>query len=391
MVVLAGAAVLGFGAFGRLLSEGFSDPSAGSTKAKAVLEQKFGGEPNIIFLVHARQGSVDSAAVTSDGERLTAALQHDHRLTGVTSYWPAKAPTLRSENGTDALILARVADDNADAILHDYKHVDTANATLRIGGDKGTDVGGQVGKDLAIAESIAVPITLILLLIAFGSAVAALLPLGIALIAILATFAELSALTHVTDISIFAINLTTALGLGLGIDYALLMVSRFREELAAGHDVAAAVARTTATAGRTIAFSALTVAAALSAMLVFPVYFLKSFAYAGVGVTLFAAAQRAHRASRSARRARPSGELRPHPRREPGAQPERSLLGTPRDVGHAPAADRRRAGDRRAAVLRRAAAARHVRHAGRSGAAQEHRHPPGRRRHPRTTSPPSPT
>ena len=288
-VVLVGAAVLGFGAFGRLLSEGFSDPSAGSTKAKAVLEQKFGGESNIIFLVHARRGSVDSAAVTSDGERLTAALKQDHRLTGVTSYWPAKAPTLRSENGTDALILARVVDDNADAILHDYKHVDTANATLRIGGDKGTDVGGQVGKDLAIAESIAVPITLILLLIAFGSAVAALLPLGIALIAILATFAELSALTHVTDISIFAINLTTALGLGLGIDYALLMVSRFREELAAGHDVAAAVARTTATAGRTIAFSALTVAAALSAMLVFPVYFLKSFAYAGVGVTIFAA------------------------------------------------------------------------------------------------------
>jgi RND superfamily putative drug exporter len=288
-VVVVGAAVLGFGAFGRLLDEGFSDPSAGSTKAKAVLEQKFGGESNIIFLVHARKGSVDGAAVTSDGERLTAVLKQDRRLSGVTSYWPGKTGTLRSEDGTDALILARVADGKADGVLHDYKHVDTANATLRIGGDKGTDVGAQVGKDLAIAESIAVPITLILLLIAFGSAVAALLPLGIGLIAILATFAELSVLTHVTDISIFAINLTTALGLGLGIDYALLMVSRFREELAAGHDVAAAVGRTTATAGRTIAFSALTVAAALSAMLVFPVYFLKSFAYAGVGVTIFAA------------------------------------------------------------------------------------------------------
>ncbi len=288
-VLVVGAAVLGFGAFGRLLSEGFADPSAGSTKAKTLLEAKFGGESNIIFLVHARTGTVDSAAVTSDGERLTAALERDHRMTGVTSYWPARVAALRSKDGTDALILARVISDNADGILHDYKHVDTAAATLRIGGDKGTDVGGQVGKHLAVAEGIAVPVTLILLLLAFGSAVAALLPLSVGVIAIFATFAELDILTHVTDVSIFAINLTTALGLGLGIDYALLMVSRFREELAAGHDVPTAVARTTATAGRTIAFSALTVAAALSAMLVFPVYFLKSFAYAGVGVTIFAA------------------------------------------------------------------------------------------------------
>ena len=106
------------------------------------------------------------------------------------------------------------------------------------------------------------------------SVVAAMLPLGIAVLAIFGTLAELSVLTHVTSVSIFAINLTTALGLGLGIDYALLMVSRFREELANGVDVPEAVARTTATAGRTIAFSALTVAAALSAMLVFPVYLL---------------------------------------------------------------------------------------------------------------------
>ena len=126
-------------------------------------------------------------------------------------------------------------------------------------------------------------------MLAFGSVVAALLPLSVGLLAILATFAELDLLTRVTSVSIFAINLTTALGLGLGIDYALLMVSRFREELAGGISVEDAVVRTVATAGRTIAFSALTVAAALSAMLVFPVYFLRSFAYAGVAVTLFAA------------------------------------------------------------------------------------------------------
>jgi RND superfamily putative drug exporter len=287
LIGVAVAAVLGAGSFGRLLSEGFDDPSAGATKAATLLDQKFGGEPNIIFLVHARSGTVDSAAVTADGKRLTQALTADRRLTGVTSYFTAKPATLRSKDGADALILARVGD--AEGVLKDYAHVDTAAATLRIGGDKGTDVGAQVGKDLAVAEAIAVPITLILLVIAFGCLTAALLPLAVALIAILGTFAELFLLTHVTDISIFAINLTTAAGLGLGIDYALLMVSRFREELASGAEVADAVVRTVATAGRTIAFSALTVAAALSAMLVFPVYFLKSFAYAGVGVTFFAA------------------------------------------------------------------------------------------------------
>jgi RND superfamily putative drug exporter len=287
-ILVAVSAVLGAGAFGRLLDEGFDDPASASSQAKVLLDQDFGGESNIIFLVHARTGTVDGAAA-ADGQALTRALTNDARLAGVNSYWPGHPGALRSRDGSDALILARVDDSNVSGVLHDYRHVDTSAATLRIGGAQGTDVGGQVGKDLALAEGIAVPITLILLVIAFGSMVAALLPLGIALIAIFGTFAELSLLTHVTSVSIFAVNLTTALGLGLGIDYALLIVSRFREELASGIDIGEAVARTTATAGRTIAFSALSVAAALSAMLVFPVYFLKSFAYAGVGVTAFAA------------------------------------------------------------------------------------------------------
>ena len=147
----------------------------------------------------------------------------------------------------------------------------------------------QVAKDLAVAEAIAVPLILILLVIAFGSVVAALLPLVIGLIAIVGTFAELYVLGSLTDVSVFAINLTTALGLGLGIDYALLMISRFREQLAEGADVPDAVRHTVRTAGRTITFSAATVAVALSALLVFPQYFLRSFAYAGIGVVVIAA------------------------------------------------------------------------------------------------------
>jgi RND superfamily putative drug exporter len=296
VVALVISAVLGVGAFGRLLSGGFDDPASASSQAKVLLDQKFGGEPNMIFLVHARTGTVDGSAVTATGQALARRLSADARLRGVTSYWTAHTTGLRSRDGTDALILSNVigdqptADKNAKALLSDYAHLDDSTATVRIGGALGTDVGSQVGKDLAVAESIAVPITMILMIIVFGSLVAALLPLAIGVLAIFATFAELDLLTHVTSVSVFAINLATALGLGLGMDYALLMVSRFREELAKGAEVDDAVARTMATAGRTIAFSALAVAAALSAMLVFPVYFLKSFAYAGVGVTIFSAA-----------------------------------------------------------------------------------------------------
>ncbi len=295
LVVLAISAVLGVGVFGRLLGGGFDDPSSASSRATALLDQKFGGEPDMIFLVHARTGTVDGAAAAASGNALASKLGKDPRLTRVTSYWTTQNPGLRSKDSSDALILTRVAGNDtqaaktATALLADYAHLNNSVVTVRIGGALGTDITTQVTKDLAVAESIAVPLTLLLLILAFGSLVAALLPLSVGLLAILATFAELDLLTRVTSVSVFAINLTTALGLGLGIDYALLMVSRFREELASGADVGEAVARTVATAGRTIAFSALTVAAALSAMLVFPVYFLRSFAYAGVGVTVFAA------------------------------------------------------------------------------------------------------
>jgi putative drug exporter of the RND superfamily len=296
LVAVAIFAALGIGAFSRLLSAGFDDPASPSSQAKVLLDQKFGGEPDMIFLVHARHGSVDGSAVAASGQALVRRLSADPRLTGVVSYWAGRPPSLRSLDGTDALILARVVgDDNtaaksATALLSHYAHLNDSSVTVQIGGALGTDIGGQVGKDLAVAEGIAVPVTMLLLIVAFGTLVSALLPFVVSLVAILGTFAELNLLTHLTSVSVFAINLTTALGLGLGIDYALLMVSRFREELAGGADIGEAVARTTATAGRTIAFSALTVATALAALLVFPVYFLKSFAYAGVGVTLLSAA-----------------------------------------------------------------------------------------------------
>ena len=147
-----------------------------------------------------------------------------------------------------------------------------------------------IQEDLLRAELIALPVTLVLLVMVFGSAIAALLPLGVGIVAILGTNAVLRGITEFADVSVFAQNLTTALGLGLAIDYALFIVRRFREELAAGAEVREAVGTTLRTAGRTVLFSALTVAVSLAAMLVFPQYFLRSFAYAGIAVVLLAAA-----------------------------------------------------------------------------------------------------
>ncbi len=283
--------VLGAGAFGVLKSGGFSDPSADSTRAQQLLDQRFGGGPDLVLLVSPRSGTVDDPAVARAGSQVVAGLSAEPGVTGVLSYWTAHVPTLRAADGRSALVLAHVGDDDRAATLIKRHAVDTSLLTVRAGGGAavGGDIGRQVTGDLALAEAIAVPITLILLVLAFGSVVAALLPLVVGLLAVLATFAELAVLGRITDVSIFAINLTTALGLGLGIDYALLVVSRFREELAGGSPVAAAVVRTVETAGRTIAFSAATVMAALAALLVFPLFFLRSFAYAGIGVVAVAA------------------------------------------------------------------------------------------------------
>jgi len=151
-----------------------------------------------------------------------------------------------------------------------------------------SEVGSTIEKDLQRAESIAIPITMLLMLLVFGALVASGLPAVIGAVAVLGSFLALFLTTQVTSVSIFAINLVTALGIGLGIDYALFIVTRFREELARGRDPHEAVIRTVATAGRTVVFSGITVGIALSALLVFPQFFLRSFAYAGIATTALA-------------------------------------------------------------------------------------------------------
>ncbi|MFJ2650998.1 MMPL family transporter [Streptomyces sp. NPDC087420] len=297
VVAVALMGVLGAGAFGTLLGGGYDDPASASSRAKEVIDKKFGGETNLVLLVRTPDGGVDAPAARKSGRDLVADLKEETNLENVVSYWDTASPDLRSKDGRDAVVLAHVKgdgierDENAKAVIDAYNGPYEDTLTVQAGGAAAvtSEMGTQSGKDLILAEAIAVPLTLILLLLVFGSAVAALLPLAIGLIAIAGTFAELFVLGSVTDVSVFAVNLTTALGLGLGIDYALLMISRFREQLATGASVDDAVRRTVSTAGRTVAFSAATVAAALAALLVFPQYFLRSFGYAGIGVVVIAA------------------------------------------------------------------------------------------------------
>jgi RND superfamily putative drug exporter len=289
--------VVGAGAFDKLKGGGFDDPASGSTRAANVIADKFDGETNLVLLVRSPDGRIDTPAAEEDGRALVAELKKDERLGNVVSFWGTKSPDLRSEDHREALVLAHVKGDTTEqresalAILDTYSGSYKDTLTVRAGGGAavGADLSNQVVEDLVLAEAIAVPLTLVLLLFVFGSVVAALLPLVIAVIAITGSFAQLFLLGSVTDVADTATNLITALGLGLGIDYALLMVNRFREQLAAGVSVEDAVRRTVHTAGRTIAFSAATVAAALATLMVFPQYFLRSFGFSGVGVVAIAA------------------------------------------------------------------------------------------------------
>ncbi|MER8012030.1 MMPL family transporter [Streptomyces sp. NPDC094149] len=289
--------VVGAGAFDKLKGGGFDDPASPSTRAAKVIDEKFGGETNLVLLVRSPDGRIDTPASRESGRALVADLKKDKRLSNVVSYWETNSPDLRSKDGRQALVLAHVRGDttqqrkNSIEILDTYSGTYKNTLTVQAGGGAavGADLANQVLEDLILAEAIAIPLTLVLLLIVFGSVVAALLPLVIAIIAITGSFAQLFLFGSVTDVADTATNLTTALGLGLGIDYALLMVSRFREQLAAGVSVDDAVRRTVHTAGRTVAFSAATVAAAMAALFVFPQYFLRSMGYTGVGVVAIAA------------------------------------------------------------------------------------------------------
>jgi len=297
-VFIVAAGALGGNVAKHLSSGGFNDPNAPSAHAEDVLRSVFhADQPNLILLVTAKGGNVDDPAVASAAMALTQRLSATPAISQAVSYWSlGSPPPLRSKDGKQAMVLARIAGSDDQVrdrikVLSPQLKQDGPVVSVAVGGfaEIFRQVGTQIEHDLRTAEMIALPVTLILLILVFGSAVAASLPLTLGILAIIGSFFVLRVIASITQVSIFSLNLATAMGLGLAIDYSLFVTSRYREELRNGLATKTAIVRAVETAGRTVVFSALTVASSLAALLVFPLSFLRSFAYAGVAVTVLAA------------------------------------------------------------------------------------------------------
>ncbi|MFB7874918.1 MMPL family transporter [Nocardia sp. NPDC056064] len=282
--------------FDRVDGGGYTDPGSESSRALTVLREEFGqGSPNLVLLVQT-ESSVDDPETVSAATALVANLHERGGVIDVVSYWTTHQPALRSVDGKQGLIVASVLgtereiDDTVTGITNDLSRLD-GPLQVRVGGFAMLmhETVLQSKTDIARGEAIAFPLTMIALLFVFGGLVAASLPLLVAVVTVVLTMGTLWLLTLFIPLSVTATNVATLLGLGLAIDYSLLIVNRFRDELAAGRGPAGAVATTMRTAGRTVAFSALTVAVALAGLLFFPLLAIRSMGYAGIAVAALAA------------------------------------------------------------------------------------------------------
>jgi trehalose monomycolate/heme transporter len=293
LIALAGAAVWGSGVFGSLQSSGgFTPPNSESQQASNLAARALGrNDADVVVLYRSRTMTVSDPAYRAAVTRSLAALPRG-RVTAANTYWSAGSAGFVSANRHETYAVLQLAgsSDGARTTSYDAIKGDLAAPGLRtlVGGNipTGELINTQVKADIGRAEAFSLPVLLILLLVIFGSLTSALLPLAIGGTAILGSFAVLRLLALGTAVSTYSVNITTILGLGLGIDYGLFMVGRFREELRRQPTVEAAVARTVATAGRTVAVSGITVAVALSSLTLFPEVFLRSMGYGGVATVL---------------------------------------------------------------------------------------------------------
>jgi RND superfamily putative drug exporter len=299
LLVMVGAGIFSIPVTKSLSAGGFQNPASESWQAARLRSEKFGqGDMQMVITLTCGAGA-QSPAARALGADLVRALQASPHVAYVSSAWttsPRAAPALISKDGKTGMIVAGITGGESDTQkyakqLANQLVYDRDGLTVRAGGDAMTyvQVNSQSEKDLLLSESIAIPLSFAVLVWVFGGLVAAALPLAVGGFAILSSLAVLRAITYATDVSIYALNLTTAMSLALAIDYTLLIVSRFRDELADGADRNEALIATMATAGRTVLFSAITVAMSMVAMVLFPMYSLKSFAYAGIAVVAFAA------------------------------------------------------------------------------------------------------
>ncbi|BDN84186.1 MULTISPECIES: MMPL family transporter [Mycobacterium] len=300
LLVFIAAAVFGIPVANSLSPGGFQDPNAESARAIKVLADKFGQSGQQMLILVTAPGGVGTERARAVGTDIVAELNHSPLVFNVSSPWtgpsadPKSAPDLVSKDGKSGLIVVNIkggesnAQKNAQTLADEIVH-DRDGVTVRAGGSamEYAQINKQNQDDLLVMELIAIPLSFLVLVWVFGGLLAAALPMALGALAVVGSMSVLRLVTFTTDVSIFALNLSTALGLALAIDYTLLIISRYRDELAEGSSREEALVRTMATSGRTVLFSAVTVALSMSATVAFPMYFLKSFAYAGVATVAF--------------------------------------------------------------------------------------------------------
>ncbi len=297
IVATIAAGVIGSLVFARLEGGGYSDPGSDSYKAADYLTDTFKvKDPAIIFIIDAGK-SVADPAVAAEVAPIEAELRDRPGVANTLSYWSAGgAKELVSSDGNAAylFIYGTEADltslDKLASELQKKYDGQVGNLRIYVGGFStfNNAINERISSDLKFAEAISIPLTFLFLLFVFGGLIASAMPVVVAISAILGAFVILYLISLTTGVSIFSLNLITGLGMGLGIDYSLLMVNRFREELHSGKSVEEAVTQTVKTAGRTVFFSGITVMISLASLMFFPQMFLKSFGYGGVAVVAIA-------------------------------------------------------------------------------------------------------
>src|SRR5271166_2374258 len=300
VLVFIAAAVFGIPVADSLSPAGSEDPNSKSARAIKVLSDKFGQSGQQMLILVTAPAGANSEQARRVGTDLVDQLQHSPLVyDNVSSAWtapPQAAADLVSKDGKAGLIVINLkggenyAQKNAQTLSDQFVH-DRDGVTVRAGGPamQYAQINKQNQDDLLLMEMIALPASFLVLIWVFGGLLAAALPMALGALAVVGSMSVLRLITFTTEVSIFALNLSTALGLALAIDYTLLIVSRYRDELAEGSDRDEALIRTMVTSGRTVLFSAVTVALSMSATVAFPMYFLKSFAYAGVATVAFVA------------------------------------------------------------------------------------------------------
>jgi RND superfamily putative drug exporter len=295
------AGTVGTMIFSRLDSGGYSNPKSDSYQVYNYLNKNLKiSDPNVVVVVDSGNLPITDPAIVAKAQALEAEMANAPRVTKVVSYWNTGGEkTLAATDGKAAYILVYGEDEAftpESQEMGDYfqKNFDGKRDGLTIYsggvGVVGNAINKKIADDLKIAEAISIPLTFILLVFVFGAMAASAMPLLVGVSAILGAFFLLYLISLVTTVSVYALNLTTGMGLGLGIDYALLIVNRFREELHRGKSVEDSIVNTMASAGKTVFYSGLTVLVTLFSLTFFPLPFLKSFGYAGVSVVAIAVA-----------------------------------------------------------------------------------------------------